>query len=279
MRRLDPPLMAVGGARGRAGDARCVAPHDQEAITMATDPGADPFAAVTAFHHRGVRWSTTPRGSHVPRAAIPARQGAVRAPARADAREVRPVHRRRPAFAPGRTTTSPRRGAQQPAHLQQQPEQRRGRREVRARLGGSVGRARAKTIFNTKPSGPPATAAAWATTRPGDRPPRQRPASRLPRVTRPRPTGSREATRSRRFRVGCEIGRIRISLTSTCAGWETAYITARAMSSGSSAPVGRLSKNGVSTMPGSIDVTRMPVPCRSWRAASAIAVTACFVAL
>ena len=36
------------------------------------------------------------------------------------------------------------------------------------------------------------------------------------------------------------VGRIRISLTSTCGGWETAYMTARAMSSGSSAPVGRV---------------------------------------
>ena len=70
----------------------------------------------------------------------------------------------------------------------------------------------------------------------------------------------------------------RISLTSTCGGWDTAYMTARAMSSASSAPdVGRLSKNGVSTMPGSIEVTRMPVSSRSWRSASAIAVTACLV--
>ena len=66
-------------------------------------------------------------------------------------------------------------------------------------------------------------------------------------------------------------------MTSTCGGWETAYITARAMSSSCSASVGRLSKNGVSTMPGSISVTRTPVPCRSWRAASPIAVTACLV--
>ena len=49
------------------------------------------------------------------------------------------------------------------------------------------------------------------------------------------------------------------------------------MSSSCSASVGRLSKNGVSTIPGSISVTRMPVPCRSWRAASPIAVTACLV--
>ena len=39
---------------------------------------------------------------------------------------------------------------------------------------------------------------------------------------------------------GCAVGRTRISLTSTCGGWETAYSTARAMSSGSSAPFGRL---------------------------------------
>jgi hypothetical protein len=38
-----------------------------------------------------------------------------------------------------------------------------------------------------------------------------------------------------------------------------------------------LSKNGVSTMPGSITVTRTPVPLRSWRTASPIAVTAHFV--
>ena len=75
----------------------------------------------------------------------------------------------------------------------------------------------------------------------------------------------------------CAVGRTRISLTSTCGGWESAYITARAMSSSCSASVGRLSKNGVSTMPGSISVTRTPVPCRSWRAASPIAVTACLV--
>jgi hypothetical protein len=38
------------------------------------------------------------------------------------------------------------------------------------------------------------------------------------------------------------------------------------------------SKNGVSTMPGSISVTRTPESLSSWRAASPIAVTACFVA-
>ena len=37
------------------------------------------------------------------------------------------------------------------------------------------------------------------------------------------------------------------------------------------------SKNGVSTMPGSIRVTRTPVPLSSWRSASPIAVTAHFV--
>ena len=49
------------------------------------------------------------------------------------------------------------------------------------------------------------------------------------------------------------------------------------MSSSCSASFGRLSKNGVSVIPGSISVTRTPVPCRSWRAASPIAVTACLV--
>jgi hypothetical protein len=51
------------------------------------------------------------------------------------------------------------------------------------------------------------------------------------------------------------------------------------MSSGSSAPdVGRSSKNGVSTIPGSIRVTRTPLPYISWRSASPMAVTACLVA-
>ena len=51
------------------------------------------------------------------------------------------------------------------------------------------------------------------------------------------------------------------------------------MSSASQRPDrGGLSKNGVSTMPGSISVTRTPVPLNSWRAASPIAVTAHFVA-
>ena len=39
-----------------------------------------------------------------------------------------------------------------------------------------------------------------------------------------------------------------------------------------------MSKNGVSTMPGSINVTRTPVSSISWRSASPIAVTAHFVA-
>jgi len=56
-------------------------------------------------------------------------------------------------------------------------------------------------------------------------------------------------------------------------------MTARAMSSGSSAFDTGSSKNGVSVIPGSIDVTRMPVSLRSWRAASAMAVTACLLAL
>jgi len=51
------------------------------------------------------------------------------------------------------------------------------------------------------------------------------------------------------------------------------------MSSGSSAFDTGSSKNGVSVIPGSIDVTRMPVSLRSWRADSAMAVTACLLAL
>jgi hypothetical protein len=54
-------------------------------------------------------------------------------------------------------------------------------------------------------------------------------------------------------------------------GWEIAYITARAMSSGSRRPSPGLSKNGVSTMPGSISVVRIPVSLRSARIASPIA--------
>ena len=54
------------------------------------------------------------------------------------------------------------------------------------------------------------------------------------------------------------------------------------MSSSASAPSGRLSKNGVSTMPGSISVVRIPwLSCivrSSPRSASPIAVTAHLVA-
>src|SRR5690349_23670996 len=71
---------------------------------------------------------------------------------------------------------------------------------------------------------------------------------------------------------------MRISLTSTDGGWETAYITARATSSATSAVLGWLEKNGVSTAPGSMSVTRTPVPLSSWRAPSPIAVTAHLVA-
>ena len=56
-------------------------------------------------------------------------------------------------------------------------------------------------------------------------------------------------------------------------------MTARAMSSAWSASIrGGSSKNGVSTMPGSISVTRTPVSLKSSRAASPMAVTACLVA-
>ena len=82
-----------------------------------------------------------------------------------------------------------------------------------------------------------------------------------------------------RAHVGWLTGRMRISLTSTCGGCDTANMIARAMSSGWRALATGLSKNGVSTMPGSIEVTRTPVSLSSWRADSAIAVTACFVAL
>ena len=49
------------------------------------------------------------------------------------------------------------------------------------------------------------------------------------------------------------------------------------MSASWSASAGGLSKKGVSTIPGSISVTRTPLPLSSWRAASPIAVTACLV--
>jgi predicted transcriptional regulator of viral defense system len=76
----------------------------------------------------------------------------------------------------------------------------------------------------------------------------------------------------------CAVGLIRISLTSTCAGWEIANMTARATSSGWSASETGLSKKGVSTIPGSTTVTRTPVSCSSCRADSPIAVTAHLVA-
>ena len=50
------------------------------------------------------------------------------------------------------------------------------------------------------------------------------------------------------------------------------------MSSALSPPLTGLSKNGVSTMPGSISVTLIGVSATSWRSASPMAVTACFVA-
>ena len=63
---------------------------------------------------------------------------------------------------------------------------------------------------------------------------------------------------------GCAVGRTRISFTSTCGGCERANSTARATSSGSSgASRGTFSKNGVSTMPGAMIVTRTPVPSSS----------------
>ena len=56
-------------------------------------------------------------------------------------------------------------------------------------------------------------------------------------------------------------------------------MTTRATSSGVSAPgPAPLSKNGVSTIPGSITVTRTPESLNSWRADSPIAVTAHLVA-
>src|SRR6185503_15919859 len=60
--------------------------------------------------------------------------------------------------------------------------------------------------------------------------------------------------------VGCAVGLIRSSLMSTCAGCDTTNITARATSSASSARMlSGLSKKGVSTAPGSINVTRTPL--------------------
>jgi hypothetical protein len=63
---------------------------------------------------------------------------------------------------------------------------------------------------------------------------------------------------------------------STRVGCSRQNMTMRAMSSASSAPVGRLSKNGVSTMPGSTTVTRTCDSAlrSSWRSDSAMPVTA-----
>ena len=75
-------------------------------------------------------------------------------------------------------------------------------------------------------------------------------------------------------------GRITISLTSTPAGWLTAYSTARATSPGSS--LGSASRPGltgpVSVSPGWIRVTRTPVPTHSARMLAASALTAHLVA-
>ena len=55
-------------------------------------------------------------------------------------------------------------------------------------------------------------------------------------------------------------------------------MTARATSSASSAPLGRSSKKGVSTIPGSIRVIFTGVSAISWRSASPMAQTAHLVA-
>ena len=79
------------------------------------------------------------------------------------------------------------------------------------------------------------------------------------------------------FSVFWAVGRTRISFTSIRSGCETANMTARATSSASRASETGLSKNGVSTMPGSMSVTRTPVPFSSCRSASPMPVTAHFV--
>ena len=61
------------------------------------------------------------------------------------------------------------------------------------------------------------------------------------------------------------VGRIRISLTSTWGGWRPRHHRAGDVV-GLQRVLGGLSKNGVSTIPGSISVTRTPVPLSSWRA-------------
>src|SRR5581483_2174343 len=108
--------------------------------------------------------------------------------------------------------------------------------------------------------------------------------ARLPRPALYARAATRRAGQSRRgdpkapAQPDCAVGLTRISLTSTWAGCETAYITARATSAGSRAFETGLSKNGVSTIPGSIRVTRTPLPSSSSRADSPIAVTAHLVA-
>ena len=76
---------------------------------------------------------------------------------------------------------------------------------------------------------------------------------------------SREAHATRSCRPGC-TGRIRISLTSTCGGWDTAYMTARAMSSGSSASDDAgCRRTACRPCPARSSVTRTPVSLSSWR--------------
>ena len=78
----------------------------------------------------------------------------------------------------------------------------------------------------------------------------------------------------------CPTGRITISLTSTLAGWRTAYITAAATSAGAS--LGSSCRPGpagpASVSPGWISVTRIPVPTHSARMPAASALTAHLVA-
>ena len=74
-------------------------------------------------------------------------------------------------------------------------------------------------------------------------------------------------------------GRTSTSFTSTCGGWVSANITARAMSSGSSAPLGAVvEERACRPCRARSASTLMSVSATSWRSASPIAVTACLVA-
>ena len=105
------------------------------------------------------------------------------------------------------------------------------------------------------------------------------PAHALSGRTSPRSAAHRAYAQRDELQAVEPLGRTRISFTSTCGGCESAKTTARATSSATSgASSGTFSKNGVSTIPGAITVTRTPVPSSSSRADSPIAWTACLVA-